>query len=138
MQLNDMLAYKVAMLSSDLSDSLATVYKSYGLTMPEWRVLATLGNATSLTSKYIAVATRLDKVKTSRALQQLASKQLIVRETNENDKRAINISLSAEGVRTYNALTPLVTNWQTDRLENITDDEYHIFLKVINSLSQQK
>lgn len=133
-----MLAYKVAMLSSDLSDSLATVYKPYGLTMPEWRVLATLGNATSLTSKHIAVATRLDKVKTSRALQQLESKHLIVRETSEIDKRAINISLSAEGVRTYNALTPLVAKWQTDRLENITDDEYHIFLKVINSLSQQK
>ena len=138
MQLNDMLAYKVAMLSSDLSDSLATVYKPYGLTMPEWRVLATLGNATPLTSKDIAVATCLDKVKTSRALQQLESKQLIVRETSENDKRAINISLSEKGVRTYNALTPLVAKWQTERLENITDDEYHIFLKVINSLSQQK
>ena len=138
MQLNDMLAYKVAMLSSDLSESLAAVYEPYGLTMPEWRVMATLGSATSLTSKYIAAATRLDKVKTSRALQQLESKHLIVRETSEIDKRAINISLSAEGVRTYNALTPLVAKWQTDRLENITDDEYHIFLKVINSLSQQK
>ena len=138
MQLSDMLAYKVAMLSSDLSESLAAVYEPYGLTMPEWRVMATLGNVTSLTSKYIAAATRLDKVKTSRALQQLESKQLIVREPSENDKRAINISLSAEGVRTYHALTPLVAKWQADRLENITTDEYHIFLKVINGLSQQK
>ena len=138
MQLNDMLAYKVAMLSSDLSESLAAVYEPYGLTMPEWRVLATLGNATSLTSKYIAAATRLDKVKTSRALRQLEVKRLVKRETNKNDKRAINISLSAEGKRTYHAITPLVAKWQADRLENITADEYHIFLKVINGLSQQK
>ena len=138
MQLNDMLAYKVSMLSSDLSESLAAVYEPYGLTMPEWRVLATLGNTTSLTSKHIAAATRLDKVKTSRALQQLESKQLISRVTSKNDKRAINISLSEEGVRTYNELTPLVAAWQAGKLENITDDEYHIFLKVINGLSQQK
>lgn len=138
MQLSDMLTYKVAMLSSDLSESLAAVYEPYGLTMPEWRVLATLGNATSLTSKYIAAATRLDKVKTSRALRQLEVKRLVKRETDKNDKRAINISLSDEGERTYHALTPLVAKWQADRLENITADEYHIFLKVINGLSQQK
>ena len=138
MQLNDMLAYKVAMLSSDLSESLAAVYEPYGLTMPEWRVLATLGNATSLTSKYIAAATRLDKVKTSRALRQLEVKRLVKRETNKNVKRAINISLSEAGERIYHALTPLVAKWQADRLENITADEYHIFLKVINGLSQQK
>ena len=43
MQLEDMLAYKVAMLASDLSESLSKEYASYQLSMPQWRILATLG-----------------------------------------------------------------------------------------------
>lgn len=49
MKLNEMLAYKVAMLSSDLSESLYKVYAPYQLTMPQWRILATLGEVAELT-----------------------------------------------------------------------------------------
>ena len=48
MKLNEMLAYKVAMLSSDLSESLYKVYAPYQLTMPQWRILATLGEVAEL------------------------------------------------------------------------------------------
>ncbi|GEA07736.1 hypothetical protein KUL42_24970 [Alteromonas sp. KUL42] len=48
MKLNEMLAYKVAMLSSDLSESLYKVYAPYQLTMPQWRILATLGEVAEI------------------------------------------------------------------------------------------
>ncbi|KXJ61406.1 MAG: hypothetical protein AXW14_09470 [Alteromonas sp. Nap_26] len=48
MKLNEMLAYKVAMLSSDLSESLYKVYEPYQLTMPQWRILATLGEVAEI------------------------------------------------------------------------------------------
>ena len=52
MKLNDMLAYKVAMLSNDLSQSLASIYRPFGLSMPEWRVVATLGNNNAMSVSY--------------------------------------------------------------------------------------
>ncbi len=140
MQLEDMLAYKVAMLASDLSESLSKEYASYQLSMPQWRILATLGALhensphSALTAKDIAVATRLDKVQVSRALERLVNKDIVHRRVSDSDKRATLVSLSAEGELIYRTLLPKIVRWQNKRLENITDDEYQIFLKVIDAL----
>ncbi|AXT37280.1 MarR family transcriptional regulator [Alteromonas sp. BL110] len=140
MKLEDMLAYKVAMLASDLSESLASEYAEYKLTVPEWRILATLGatgdssSKSPLTAKELAAATRLDKVQVSRALERLVKRDAIHKRSCEDDKRATLISLSMEGKAIYRALLPKIVCWQNKRLENITDDEYQIFLKVIDAL----
>ena len=137
MQLEDMLAYKVAMLASDLSESLSKEYASYQLSMPQWRILATLHENSphsALTAKDIAVATRLDKVQVSRALERLVNKDIVHRRVSDSDKRATLVSLSSEGERIYRTLLPKIVRWQNKRLENITDDEYQIFLKVIDAL----
>ena len=141
MQLNDMLAYKVAMLASNLSDSLAKEYATYQLTMPEWRIVATLGACQKdaqqpyMTAKAIAAATRLDKVQVSRALDRLVNKGAVLKCMCEEDKRASLIALSSEGVAMYEQITPRVVAWQNRQLKNITDDEYRVFLKVIDALS---
>ena len=140
MKLEDMLAYKVAMLASGLSESLAKEYADFNLTVPEWRILATLGatidNAQefSLTAKELAMATHLDKVQVSRALERLAKRDAIHKRSCEDDKRATFISLSIKGVQIYQTLLPRIIRWQNRRLENITDAEYQIFLKVIDAL----
>lgn len=141
MQLNDMLAYKVAMLASDLSSSLAKEYEAYELTMPEWRILATLGASLehsqqhSKTAKDIAWATRLDKVQVSRALERLLKKNAVIKQTSPKDKRASLIALSQEGNAMYQKVIPRVIEWQKRCLQNITDDEYRVFLKVIDALT---
>jgi len=136
-QLEDMLAYKVAMLASDLSESLSKEYASYQLSMPQWRILGALHENSphsALTAKDIAVATRLDKVQVSRALERLVNKDIVHRRVSDSDKRATLVSLSSEGERIYRTLLPKIVRWQNKRLENITDDEYQIFLKVIDAL----
>jgi len=154
MKLNEMLAYKVAMLSSDLSESLYKVYAPYQLTMPQWRILATLGEEGeimpdeqevtvaknnlprgALTAKHIASATRLDKVQVSRALLTMENNNLIFRSPSENDRRATEIFLTDEGKEVYQTLVPLVAKWQKEKLAGITETEYETFLKVIAALT---
>lgn len=154
MKLNEMLAYKVAMLSSDLSESLYKVYAPYQLTMPQWRILATLGEEGeimpdeqevthaknnlprgALTAKHIASATRLDKVQVSRALLTMENNNLIFRSPSENDRRATEIFLTDEGTEVYQTLVPLVAKWQKEKLAGITETEYETFLKVIAALT---
>jgi len=140
-QLNDMLAYKVAMLASDLSGSLAREYEAYQLTMPEWRVMATLGACLEdsqnqyKTAKEIAHATRLDKVQVSRAIERLLKNGVITKRLSQKDKRSSLIALSKDGKAMYGQIIPRVVEWQNKRLENITDDEYRVFLKVIEALT---
>lgn len=157
MKLNEMLAYKVAMLSCDLSESLYKVYAPYQLTMPQWRILATLGEVTelssiesdekavtqaknnlprgALTAKHIASATRLDKVQVSRALHTMENNNLIFRSPSANDRRATEIFLTDEGKAIYLTLVPLVAKWQKEKLTGITETEYTTFLKVIAALT---
>lgn len=154
MKLNEMLAYKVAMLSSDLSDSLYKVYAPYQLTMPQWRILATLGEEGeimpdeqevtvaknnlprgALTAKHIASATRLDKVQVSRALLTMENNNLIFRSPSANDRRATEVFLTDEGKEVYQTLVPLVAKWQKEKLAGITETEYETFLKVIAALT---
>ena len=146
MKLEDMLAYKVAMLSANVSKSLSAVYVSHGLTMEQWRVMATLGSlfnsvrknsedtVNSMTAKQLVNATQLDKVKITRALQQMEHTGLIKKVPCARDGRAVSVSLSVKGQQTYDKIIPAVTRWQKEKLSNITDFEYETFQKVIDKL----
>ena len=148
MTLDEMLAYKVAMLSGNLSESLYSVYAPYDLTMPQWRIMATLGtlhieernteskkdSIVSMTAKQLVKATRLDKVTVTRALQQMERHHLIDKRQDTSDGRAVNVSLSTTGQNVYLKILPNVIRWQEEKLASITDFEYQIFLKVIDKL----
>ncbi|WP_394220757.1 MarR family winged helix-turn-helix transcriptional regulator [Alteromonas gracilis] len=141
MQLEEMLAYKVTMLASDLSESLSKEYAAFQLTMPQWRIVATLGarhekmRDPSITAKNIVTATRLDKVQVSRAIERLVKKDMVTKRASKSDKRAFLIRLTTQGEEVYNTILPRVVSWQNNRLKNITKDEYRIFLKVIHALT---
>lgn len=148
MTLDEMLAYRVAMLSGNLSESLYSVYAPYDLTMPQWRIMATLGtlqnkesnkeskkdSIVSMTAKQLVKATRLDKVTVTRALQQMERHRLIDKRQDTSDGRAVNVSLSITGQNVYLKILPNVIRWQEEKLASITDSEYQIFLKVIDKL----
>lgn len=137
-----MLAYKSSRLANMLSTSLADAYKDMGITVPQWRVLATLGELGELTAKAIARHTHLDKVTVSRAVTQLSEKKLINRTVSKKDARAVDISLSDKGKAVYIKLVEIVEAWQADTLSqlsgNISRNEYAIFLKVMDALISQK
>ena len=145
MTLDEMLAYRVAMLSGNLSESLYSVYAPYDLTMPQWRIMATLGTLqnkerskdciVSMTAKQLVKATRLDKVTVTRALQQMERHRLIDKRQDTSDGRAVNVSLSITGQNVYLKILPNVIRWQEEKLASITDSEYQIFLKVIDKLT---
>lgn len=149
MDLDNMLAYKVAMLSANLSESLSLVYAVYGLTMPQWRVMATLGasmntdenfdrlthtHLTTMTAKQLVGSTQLDKVTITRALQQLERDGLIGKAPCDKDRRAVIVSLTDKGRQVYSQIIPEVVKWQKEKLSNITDSEYVLFKKVIDRL----
>ena len=125
-----------------LSTSLADAYKDMGITVPQWRILATLGELGELTAKAIALHTHLDKVTVSRAVTLLSEKKLIKRTVSKKDARAVDISLSHEGSTVYKTLIEIVETWQADTLAklngNISDNEYAVFLKVMDALISQK
>jgi len=79
--LEEFLPYRLAILSHTVSTSIAHAYdQRFGLTIPEWRVIAILGRFPGLSAVEVAERTMMDKVAVSRAVTKLIKGGRIDRE----------------------------------------------------------
>ena len=72
LDLETFLPYRLSVLSNRISNAIARVYaKRFGLSIPEWRLIAVLGRFGPLSANGVAFRTFMDKVRVSRAVQRL-------------------------------------------------------------------
>ena len=81
--------------------------KRFGLTIPEWRVIAILGRFPGLSAVEVAERTMLDKVAVSRAVTKLIKNGRLDREFADADRRRSILNLSEEGKRVHDEVAPL-------------------------------
>ncbi len=123
--LEDFLPYKLVRTAEKVADSLAALYeKEFGISRPEWRILANLGARENLIARDLSDVTNLDKVKVSRTLAKLEEKGLIVREKRESDQRATQIVLTPEGLALYEKIIPRALQWESEILDGLTGTQY--------------
>jgi DNA-binding MarR family transcriptional regulator len=66
--LDDFIPYRLSVTSNLVSDSIARTYESlFGLTIPEWRLVAVIAETGGVTQQAIGAKTLMDKVTVSRA-----------------------------------------------------------------------
>ena len=87
--------------------------------MTELQVIFVLRKFGVLTGKAIAAHTHMHKTKVSRAAATLYDRRLISRSRNESDLRESFLSLSKTGHAAYEALVPVVTNFERKMLDVI-------------------
>src|SRR5215213_9992574 len=101
------LPYRLNVLASLTSTALAQIYaERFGLSIPGWRVVATLGQYGFRTARDIAVHGVMHKSTVSRAVSALQGRGLIRRKANLEDRREELLELTPEGRRIYEALAP--------------------------------
>jgi DNA-binding MarR family transcriptional regulator len=101
-QLARFLPYRIVALGQGLGQLLSRQYADdFGITMPEWRTLALIGEHGQLTAADVVRRTPLDKVAVSRAASALAEKGLVVRTPHKEDGRAVTLSLTDKGREVY-------------------------------------
>ena len=110
---------------AEVSAELASEYQErYGLDIPEWRVLATLGfRGDACTAQYIAHCTRTHKSTISRAVAHLLKLQIVERVENEDDRREFALQLTRKGVALYEELIPRLLRKEQDILSCLTAAE---------------
>jgi DNA-binding MarR family transcriptional regulator len=108
LELETFLPYRLSVLSNRVSSRIARSYeKRFGLTIPEWRVMAVLGRFPGLTAAEVAERTAMDKVQVSRAVARLQRAGRIEQRTVDGDRRAKHLSLSASGKIVHGEIVPL-------------------------------
>jgi DNA-binding MarR family transcriptional regulator len=118
LQLENFLPHRLNVLSSLVSQALTRVYGQYGIGIPEWRVLVSLGQFGVMTGKAIGSRTHMHKTKVSRAVAQLERRKLLTRRANRADLREAFLSLTPAGRAVYEELAPRALEF-TERLSEV-------------------
>ena len=133
--LEEFLPYRLAVLSHTVSTTIAKVYeKRFGLSIPEWRVIAILGRFPGLSAVEVADRTMMDKVAVSRAVTKLIKNGRVDRQFADADRRRSILNLSEEGRQVHNEIAPLALAFEEDLLQGINDEDYKEFNIVLERL----
>jgi len=107
LKLEEFLPYQLNVVASLVSQALSRVYaQRYGIGVPEWRVLVTLGQYGVMTGKAIGAHTHMHKTKVSRAVALLEKRRLLTRRANRADMREAFLSLTSAGRAMYEEVAP--------------------------------
>jgi DNA-binding MarR family transcriptional regulator len=117
-QLEAFLPHRLNVLSSLVSQALSQVYAKYGIGIPEWRILVSLGQFGVMTGKAIGARTHMHKTKVSRAVAQLEARRFVARKANRADLREAFLSLTPTGRAVYEELAPRARDF-TEKLSEV-------------------
>ena len=120
LRLNDYLPYRLSVAANAVSRLIARSYeRQFGLTIPQWRLLAVLADEGPLTQQALCGRTIMDKVTVMRAARGLLRRRLIRRLPNAQDGRSHRLVLTAGGRTLYQRIVPLALAYQAQVLSGI-------------------
>ncbi|MFN0046525.1 MAG: MarR family winged helix-turn-helix transcriptional regulator [Sphingorhabdus sp.] len=119
LKLAEFLPYQLSITSNAISDLIARAYRGrFALKIPEWRLMAVLGERASATQRELCEATAMDKVTVNRATKALEDRGLVARAPNAADGRSHHVALTDTGRELYDQIVPLALSVEAE-LEKI-------------------
>lgn|SRR6185437_2793360 len=135
LQLARFVPFRLNRLAAEVSEHLASIYRErFGLDVPEWRVMATVGPERGCTAQYIAGSTRMHKTRVSRAIAHLEERGLMTRVTSPADRREMELRLTQAGRRLYEELVPLALEREQTLLSCMSKEQLRAFTTGLDRL----
>lgn len=128
LSLDTFMPYRLSVLANVISRSVAAIYEErFGLSIPEWRVMAVLGleeeGPEPVSANSVAARTAMDKVQVSRAIARMVQAGLVSRDTDSADRRRSALALTAKGRAVYREIVPAALRYEAELLETLDGDE---------------
>jgi DNA-binding MarR family transcriptional regulator len=136
--LEEFLPYRLSVTSHTVSTNIARVYeKRFGVSIPEWRVIAILGRYPGLSAVEVADRTLMDKVAVSRAVTRLIKNGRIDRQFADADRRRSILNLSDEGRQVHNEIAPLALQFERELLQDISEKDFRTFSRILDQFLEK-
>jgi DNA-binding MarR family transcriptional regulator len=133
--LENFLPYRLNRLADAISRHFSQLYRDrFGLTRPEWRALATLGQFGTMTATEIGAHSAMHKTKVSRAVAELESRKWLLRNRDDKDRRIERLELTRAGQTAYREMVPLAEKFQADLLARLGGPDQAALLSAIERL----
>jgi DNA-binding MarR family transcriptional regulator len=107
LSLDTFIPYRLSFTSTLVSETIAETYDAlFGITVPEWRVIAWVSQSRGIAQQDICARTRMDKMTVSRATISLVRRNLLEKIPNPEDGRSHLLKLSEQGRALYAQIAP--------------------------------
>ena len=136
LNLDQFIPYRLSVLTNRVSSAIARHYSDrFNLSIPEWRVMAVLGQTPSLSARQVAERTAMDKVQVSRAVQSLLAAKRLKRDTHSEDGRVSQLALSPQGLAIYKELVPVALELEQEFLSVLSLQDRKMLDRLLDKLS---
>jgi DNA-binding MarR family transcriptional regulator len=138
LDLDRFLPYLVNVLASRLSRELASVYEMrFGISIPEWRVIAHLSQNRNVSVREIHQRVDMDKAKVSRAAARLEGAGIIEKKVNGADRRLVELQLTKKGRKMFAEIEPLALAYEQDQLSRLSRKEQASLRAIVDKLLEE-
>jgi DNA-binding MarR family transcriptional regulator len=136
LSLADYVPYRLSVSSNAVSRLIARAYEDrFGLSIPQWRLMSVLAEG-PLTQQAAVTRTAMDKVRVSRAAQDLVERRLAVRLANRIDRRSHTLELTAAGRRLFAEIAPLALAYEAALLAGLAPGEVTTLKRLLGKLEE--
>ena len=138
LHLEHFVPYRLSVLTNIGSMSIADGYeREFGLTIPQWRVIAVLARYPGLSAIEVAERTAMDKVAVSRAVQGLLAAKRLVRSYDAGDRRRSRLRLSSAGQSVYTRVAPLALGYEKKLLDALSPTDRKALDRLVGRLIER-
>ena len=134
--LDRFLPYRLSVLTNVVSSTIADAYqRRFGLSIPEWRVLAVLARHPGVSAAEVARLTRMDAVAVSRAVARLLAAGRLRRTIARDDRRRSVLAVTATGTAVYREVAPLALGYERELLATLDAAERAALDRALDALT---
>jgi DNA-binding MarR family transcriptional regulator len=133
--LDEFLPYRLSILANTVSRAFARAYQErFGLTIPQWRVMAVLAQFPDLSANEVAGKTEMDKVTISRTVASMLKTGHLERRTDPSDRRRTILRLSPAGRRIHAQIVPLARDYEARLVTTLTETDLETLDRIVERL----
>jgi DNA-binding MarR family transcriptional regulator len=138
LDLDRFVPYRLSVLTNRVSGAIALHYSErFDLSIPQWRVMAVLGQRPNISARDVASRTAMDKVQVSRAVAALMRARRVARSGDAQDGRVTRLSLTRQGKAIYDEIVPLALHLEELFLSPLSPEERKTFDHLMTKLAYQ-
>lgn len=125
--LDEFLPYRLSVAATEVSRRFAARYAAEaGLSIPEWRVLAHLGQSGAASVRDITAKVSLEKSIVSRAASRLEERGILRKSAHAGDRRLIVLELTEDGTALMARLAALAESFQAELRLQLGEDAQRV------------
>jgi len=119
-----------------VSDAFSRELATFGVTLPMWRVMASLRGAGPQRLGELSSLTAIETSTLSRLLVQMQQKGLVRRARSRGDARAIAVSLTRRAAALTDRIVPLALRYEQTAVRGMSDAEVAILKRLLAQIHE--